>query len=151
MHRTLAFAALVAGVGGCNGESPPPPPIFPADYAETFQEVRDCRLSADHDLSFVRVYADPVALESYTTRAAPFPAGSLLVKEEHGDETCTDVLGFTAMFREDPGWDPEGGDWHWQKLDADRAVTQDGKLQRCSSCHGLCEAPDGFDWTCAAP
>ncbi len=152
MHRRLPIVLPFVALATCDGGSEPPPadPLFPADYAATFTEVRDCRTSADHDLTHVRVFADPVALDAYTTRGEPLPDGSLLVKEEHADETCTDLVGFAVMMREE-GYDPDRGDWHWQKLDADRRVTQDGRLERCGGCHSLCEEPSGFDWTCAEP
>lgn len=85
----------------------------------------------------------------YTTRAAPFPDGAVIVKQEHADDTCTDVIGWTAMRRE-AGFDPENGDWHWQNVELDRSVSEDGRVQRCQSCHAGCGiAPDGHDGTCS--
>lgn len=135
-----------------DGSSVPSEPLFPADYASSYVEVRDCRLSGDHEFNHVRVLADPGALASYRDRSSPFPVGSILMKEEYDDDACTMLVGFTAMQREPAGYDTAGGDWHWQKLDARRGVTQDGVVRRCRSCHEGCGVPpDGFDWTCAIP
>jgi hypothetical protein len=102
-------------------------------------------------LFYVRVLASPEAANAYANRDAPFPDGSVLVKEEHVDDACTDLARFAAMKRE-LGYAPEAGDWHWQRLSPDRTVEQDGKLATCSGCHQSCGVPpDGHDGTCAAP
>ncbi len=87
----------------------------------------------------------------YMARDEPFPVGSILLKEEYARDDCTDLDGYTVMRREPPGYDPESGDWHWQRLDTNRRVTEDGLVERCRSCHADCgEPPDGWDGTCAA-
>ena len=74
-----------------------------------------------------------------------------MLKAEHDDQECTDLVAITAMRRE-AGFDPESADWHWQRANADGTVIEDGKLAECSSCHSDCGIPpDGFDWTCAVP
>ena len=152
----LAFAligalAIATACSDDGGEPAPAEPLFPADYAATFQEVRSCRRSADHDLFYVRVLASAGAASVYANRDAPFPEGSVLVKEEHADDACTDLERITAMRRE-IGYAPQAGDWHWQRLSPDRAVELDGKLATCAGCHQSCGVPpDGHDWTCAAP
>ena len=151
MHlRALAIGLLATAViAGCPSDEPAAEPLFAAEYASTFREVRSCRRSGDHDLAYVKVWADPVALEAYTTRAMPFPDGSVIVKEEFADPACTSLTGWTAMRRE-AGLDPDAGDWHWQRLETDRTVSDDGLVQRCRSCHMECGvAPDGHDGTCS--
>jgi hypothetical protein len=138
---------------GCSDDEPALAlPIFPAEWAQTFEEVRDCRRSGDHDLNHVRILVDPAARGPYQNRNAAFPVGAVILKAEYADEDCTDLAGFTAMRREQPGYDPGGGDWHWQRTDAARAVIDDGIVGRCRSCHVLCGVPpDGHDGTCAIP
>lgn len=127
-------------------------PIFPADYAASYQEVRGCRKSADHDLHHVRVLASPEALSTYLQRDQPFPVGAVIVEQEYVDDQCSDLERFTAMKREASGYAPDAGDWHWQRLAKDRSVELDGKLPTCGGCHASCGvAPDGHDGTCAVP
>ncbi len=65
--------------------------LFPADYAATYQQVRACRFSIDHDMMNVRVLVSPDAYGVYTTRVGVFPAGAVIVKEEYAgaDTTCS--------------------------------------------------------------
>jgi hypothetical protein len=139
----------------CSDEPAPPPPpeaLFAADWASAYQEVRDCRRSGDHDLNYVRVLADEAARDTYLMRDEPFAVGAVILKPEYADEACTDLAGFTVMRRESPGYDPAGGDWHWQRADAARVVKDDGVIARCVSCHQGCGVPpDGHDGTCALP
>jgi hypothetical protein len=145
---------------GCADDETAPPPapaaIFAADWATSYEEVRDCRRSADHDLNFIVVLADALARDAYVDRMEPFPAGAVILKAEYADPACSDLAGFTAM-RRDPGFDPPdddspGGDWHWQRARADGTVSEDGVIARCKSCHEGCGvAPDGHDGTCAVP
>lgn len=127
---------------------PAPPsttPVFPADYASSFVETRDCRRSPDHDLAFIRVLASPGAAEVYSTRVGTFDEGAVVLKEEFSDPECADLLGWTAMRR-------ESGGWRWQEVDRDRTVVEDGAVERCASCHAACGlAPLGFEGTCAEP
>lgn len=159
-RTTTAFASwlLVSALSAACGDVTTPSeqtafePLFPADYAASYVEVRDCRRSGDHDLNYVRILADQAALEPYQKRSEPFPVGAVVLKVEHADEACGDITGYTAMRREETGYAPDAGDWHWQRLDRDRVVKDDGKIERCTSCHALCGVPpDGFDWTCSIP
>ncbi|MDP1825978.1 MAG: cytochrome P460 family protein [Archangium sp.] len=125
-----------------------PEPDFPADYAKTFTEVRDCRPSAEHDSHNIRILASPAALGPYTTRDAGFPPGAIVLKEERdfGDVTCTGpVLQWTVMTRQaDAGW-------QWQSVTAARHV-QGTNESRCIGCHATCGSPpEGYEGTCAVP
>ena len=132
--------------------------MFPADYATTFKEVRPCRAQAspDHDLHYVRILADPAAFAPYTKRDAAFPVGAVVLKEEYENEGCKDLVLWTAMRQEAAGYDATTGDWHWQEVGKDRAVTADGVVKRCASCHraGNPDAPNdqtGYRFTCSWP
>lgn len=145
----LAVAALALG---CGGGDDGPAPAFPADYAATYVEVRDCRMSSDHDLRYIRVVADPAALAPYRDRAAPFPDGAVVLKEEYEftDTACAgDVLEWTVMRKDAAATDGLG--WTWQRVDAERTVIED-RPEACVGCHEACgQAPDGYDGTCAVP
>jgi hypothetical protein len=142
----LAMCCLAIVLGACTDDEP----RFPADYAATFTEVRDCRRSADHDLHNIRVLADPEALAAYRDRLEPFPVGSIILKEEYdfADECMGDIVEWTVMQKTDSsarlGWD-------WQRVNADRSIKSDNS-SLCSNCHSSC-TPDenGYDSTCAVP
>lgn len=149
MRLEVVLLCLAAACGGDEAV-----PVFPADYASSYLEVRDCRTSADHDLGRVRVLADPAALEPYADRDAAFPPGAVVLKEEYefDDTTCTGAIaGWTAMaWLGDDAPDSQLG-WRWQRVDRDRAVVVEND-ERCSSCHAGCGiAPDGYLGTCAVP
>lgn len=136
---------LVAACGGGG-----PEPLFRADYAASFTEVRNCRSSGDHQLHKIRILADAAAQDAYTTRSAPFPVGAIVLKEEYdfADGSCSgDILEWTVMQKID------ATTWEWQRVTADREVAfQSEEPQRCIQCHAQCgRAPDGHDGTCALP
>lgn len=128
-----------------------PEPSFPAGYAASYSEVRDCRNSGDHELNRIRVLVDADALAAYRDRSADFPVGSVVLKEEHGfaDADCTDApVRWTVMTRLAAGSSPETLDWHWQDVDAARRVTSEND-SRCIGCHTGCGVPpEGYLGTC---
>jgi hypothetical protein len=130
-----------------------PEPVFPADFQSTYQEVRDCRRSGDHDLNYIRVLTAPEATDAYQYREVPFPVGAVVLKAEYADEGCSDLTGFTAMRKEPVGSAPAAGDWLWQRVSAKREVREEGAPTRCVSCHRPCQTSSagGYDWTCAEP
>lgn len=120
-------------------------PVFPADYTSSYVEVRDCRRSPEHDLSFMKVWTSPDATGPYQSRVGMFPEGAVVLKEEYSDSSCTDRLGWTVMRR-------EAGRWRWQEVLPDRTVLEDGPLAHCQACHEPCGLTrDGFEGTCAEP
>lgn len=142
--RWLYLAVLVAACGD-------PDPRFPADYAATYTQVRDCRSSSDHDLHRIRVLADPEALAPYMTRTSAFPVDSVVLKAEYdfGDTNCTGPeIEWTVMQKLAT---PEHLGWVWQRVAADRSVTTEND-SLCITCHTSCGiAPDGYDGTCTMP
>ena len=113
-------------------------------YAASYLEVRDCRRSPDHDLAYIRVLASPDAADAYTARTTSFPEGAIVLKEEHADPDCTDLVRVSAMLREE-------GDWRWQQVDADGTVLEIER-ERCAGCHAACGVPPGgHEGTCAEP
>jgi hypothetical protein len=149
--RWLVLTALLAA--GCEDEAPPAPApqaLLPADYLTTHPVVRGCRTSVEHDLRFIVIRAPAGTEQRYETGPFPHPAGTLLIKEEFSDRACTDLLGWTLMYKEPAGYDPDLGDWHWQRLDASKQVIQDGHVPRCVSCH-LAPACRARDFACAEP
>src|SRR4051794_38688905 len=116
--RALGVLALLAA---CGSDGNSEQVLFPADYATTYQQVRNCRHSIDHDLQTIRVLASPDAVTPYMGRAAPFPVGSIVIKEQYDadDTTCAGpILQWTVMQKLPAGTDTDNLDWEWQRVDA---------------------------------
>jgi hypothetical protein len=149
-----AAAGLMVGCGGDDDDGGVETTLFPASYADTYQEVRDCRKSGDHDLNQVRVLADPAALAPYQDRVDPFPEGAVVIKEEYdfADTTCSgELVQWTVMSRTAEGAAPDQLDWHWQTVGPDRSVVDDNEVS-CAGCHSDCGVPPvGYAGTCAMP
>lgn len=154
MSVRRALLALVSLVVACPGDDGGPviEPLFPADFASRYTEVRPCMPSGDHDLHNVRILVDDVAHDPYVDRTAPFPEGAIVLKQEYdfGDTTCSgDTLSWTVMRRLAEGSSPDTLDWHWQQVDPDRTVVSEDE-PRCIACHTGCGVPpDGYEGTCA--
>ena len=113
-----------------------PEPIFPADYAQSYVEVRDCRYSLEHGGIHIRVLTDPASAEAYEADASQLPVGSVVIKEEYSDAECkpSELIRWRAMRKEAPGFDVEDGDWHWQWVTPRREVVENTKTS-CIGCH----------------
>ncbi len=149
--RTAPWGSIAGAVllAGCFQDSTPQHSAFlPLDYQTKFQAVRTCRAVADHNLAYQRVFANDVAAGPYSAGNYPLPAGSVVVAEQHGDPGCNGLTGFYLMAKENPGYDPANHDWHWQRLDANQRVLEDGKLGKCSSCHAQSTCND---YLCSPP
>ncbi|MCX5746807.1 MAG: cytochrome P460 family protein [Proteobacteria bacterium] len=128
-------------------------PLFPADWATSFTEVRNCRASSDHDLNNIRVVVDAAALGPYTTRTSAIPEGAVVLKPEYdfGDVDCSGIpVQWTVMVRDDSQPSSHLG-YRWQRVDAAMKVVSENE-SRCFNCHAGCGvAPDGYQGTCAIP
>lgn len=126
------IAAVNANLGGC-----PIEPIFPADYRDTYTLVRDCRLSIEHGGVMIQVWANDIGAQAYLDEDNPLPVGSVVVKDEYEGTDCETEADFgrwRAMRKEEPGFDPDDGDWAWQWVNADRSVLLNDKAT-CIGCH----------------
>jgi hypothetical protein len=122
------IAAVNAALSGCPAAPSPTPtiviePIFPANYRDTFTEVRDCRLGLEHGGELIRVLANSIAAQPYLNNQNPLLQGSIVVKEEYdlNATDCSDpakIVSWSAMRKEMPGFDPVDRDWHWQRVPA---------------------------------
>jgi hypothetical protein len=135
----------------CGDEPAREQPLFPADYASSYVEVRNCRASTDHDLTRVRVLAAPDTAAAYMGRDEPFDPGALVLKAEYdyADTSCEgEIASWTLMRRLVEGSSPQTLDWEWQDVDADRRVVSTND-SRCVGCHTACGMPPGgYQGTC---
>ena len=151
MSRLLGLTLIACLGAGCFQDSTQQHSAFlPINYQSTFQTVRSCRLNVQHSNQYQRVLADPTfAADPYTSGSYPLPAGSVVVAEEHGnDPSCNNLVGYYLMAKEKPGYASTAGDWHWQELDSNQRIIQDGRLTTCSSCHAQ---PPCNDFLCSPP
>jgi hypothetical protein len=121
--------AVTASLTGC--------PIFPADYRSNYTEVRGCRNSIEHGGVSIRVFTNDVATRPYLDGANPLPLGSIVVKEEYDGPECEndgELLRWRVMRKEEAGFDPQDGDWHWQWVDRGGRVRFNDKTT-CIGCH----------------
>lgn len=153
MRAFPGLLALSLTLACAQVDSPNAPVVLPADYKATFMQVRDCRPSADHDLHHIVVRVKPELAAAYNAGPYPLPAGSLVVKEEFGDQDaqCQNLLGYTVMRKEAGGYFPAGGDWQYFTLDSLGAVLVGGPQPRCASCHTSCPGGRDRDRLCANP
>lgn len=150
--HVLAVLIFWGVAAGCSGKEPPAPSPgsdawFPSNFRTSYERVRECRLSIEHDLLHIVIYADPDNSERYLNEDYPFDPGAVVVKEEFADEECSERSGFTVMRKADPGEHEDTLGWQWQRLDANRALIS-ANVAQCTACHADCEARD---YTCALP
>jgi hypothetical protein len=150
-RRSSSLMLACAGIAlvGCPESDPSPAGFVPHDYAERFEEVRDCRFSVEHDSVYIRILAAPEAAAAYRDGQYPFEVGTVIVKQEFRDASCTDVLGVTAMQRLATGEAPEHGDWSWERAGPNLTVVDGVDPAGCAACHQACTS--GRDLTCADP
>jgi hypothetical protein len=145
---SLGWGFLGLLVLGCDDAGPVP--RFPADFAQTYLEMRNCRHSHEHELRHIRVFASPGAQLPYKNLhlATPYPEGATLVKLEYELAGCNpaDLVEYTVMYKGKGG----EGDWFWQRVSVDRMVDEEGTLRDCINCHRVhCSPPFGYDLSCA--
>jgi len=146
----LALTAYFLGAGCFQDSTAQHSAFLPLNaYPSTFQTVRSCRLNVSHANQYQQVLANNIAADAYTTGTYPLPAGSVVVAEEHGnDSSCNSLNSYDLMAKEQPGYDSAAHDWHWQELDVNQRIIQDGHLTTCSSCHAQ---PPCNDFLCSPP
>ena len=133
---------LICVLCACSSPTEPDgePLLFPSNFADTYEELRDCRLSNAHDMHFISVAANAKAADHYREGRYPLPIGSILVKTLHDDPACTTPVGYVAMRKDD--------NWVWQETTASYEVRDTGQLQSCIACHSTC---GDRDLTCTDP
>lgn len=145
------FAACGVGGGGCDSDSDKTPvepqPIDSAALAavavgfatgDLVQVSKDYSPS-QHSGSNVRVWVSLDALDAYraidpdANTAEKFPEGAIILKEQLTRDGAVDA--YTMMVKGRAGFAPASGDWHWQRIGADGAITHEGQIGFCISCH----------------
>ena len=156
----LALAMILLSCGG-GGSSPAVTSLVPANYATTYTQVRGCRTTVEHAnaiaaqgiVTNIRVLINPEAAAAYLANAPTLPVGTVVIKEESDAADCSHVTAWSVNVKEAPGYDTANHDWHWQRvLASSNAVLEDGRVNRCFSCHQDSEcAPMNRDLMCTTP
>jgi hypothetical protein len=150
VKRSAVSLVLAVSVLGCGPEGAFPPEMDPDAWIEARPP---CTLSHDHDLTYIRVWADPAAHPIYTTFDGAYPAGATLLKGMYRDEECEELVGFVTMVKLEPGSAPEDMDWDWRRYDetGHEMVNPRRIPSTCVDCHvwHCGEQPYGWDLTCS--
>ena len=127
-------------------------PLFPPDFLDSYILVRECRLSVEHNLTYVRVYVDSTGAQSYLNGTYPLPVGTVSVKTMADNEQCDGgIVEYAVMVKGSAGTAPSTNDWIWQSVNSDRSVRLSGTIFEgaCISCHEDCTK--GRDYMCTDP
>ncbi|GEM_PF-2433458 len=144
------FFSLACFVSGCSGDktagkSAQSVPEAPAEVSlELIKEYRDwqravANVNTDAHMSAIKdVYVNDRGIASFRSGEMPFPAGSVIVKENFkplsGGEKGA-LMALTAMVKMNAGYHPEGGDWAYIQTVPGFSETTLGKVEKCASCH----------------
>ena len=154
-RHSIGLLCVAATVLTACADDPPEPSrdaVFPADYRESFVQLRTCRQSIEHDLEFVELWVSPdhaALFDDCVSPAlpcdAPLPAGVVVIKPQFLDAGCSTPIRTAAAQRlhgEDLG---DGAAWLWQEVDPDgRSTGNDGTA--CIACHQHCDP--AYDLRC---
>lgn len=139
--KRAAGAEMVAGYRGWSRVNPEPA-VFHSRIAimcalPTAEQRRLEYEQNPHRDKFVTVYVNDAGRRAMLEESRPrFPAGSLIVKEKLPARDSKEPELLTAMYKREPGYDPEGGDWEYMVLDGEaKEVRSRGKLESCRACH----------------
>lgn len=138
--KTYVFCMFLAAVTvmGCNSEVEiDPNAFFPQDYETSFAQIGACRKSAVHSDPHYLLHVNTSSKDAFSA-GMPLPEGTVLVKTQYQDDSCSDLSRWTVMKKREAGYDPMNADWEWQNLDGEGKVAEQGKVVYCASCHAGC-------------
>jgi hypothetical protein len=107
------------------------------------QDYKNCELvkkdvaSPAHMNAIKDVYVNSIGIEAFKAGSVPFPAGTIITKENYANESGAKgaLQALTCMVKMEAGYDPDNGDWAYVSTGADAAVQEKGKLAMCIECH----------------
>ena len=132
--------ALCVAIGVVHATMPEPNPDKLWTYITQTSAYDTWDFWADHmDLQpgaaphgpYHKVYVNKRGLDSLS---APVHYGTLIVKENYGDEMGKDLKAVTVMYKV-KGYNPEAGDWFWVKYTSGGVAEKFGKPEGCINCH----------------
>ena len=132
----LSFSILAFGIAGCEVDLDPNA-FFPQDYETSFTKLGGCRESARHSDPRYFLYITATSAEAFKA-GMPLPEGTVLLKEQYGDNNCEDFSRWTVMKKREAGFDADNFDWEWQNVDGEGEIAETGKIGYCANCHKPC-------------
>ena len=90
--------------------------------------------------AYLKLYANPVAIEAARAGQTEMPDGAFIVKENYAKDRET-LAAVTPMYKV-KGYNPSAGDWFWAKYGPDGAVQTAGKVDSCINCHAAVKQND---------
>jgi len=131
---------MVIGIGVVNAMKPEPNPDklwryitegVPYDTWGFWDDHKGLQPGAAPHGPFHKVYVNKRGLDSMR---APVQYGTLIVKDNYGDEMGTDLKAVTVMYKV-KGYNSEAGDWFWVKYTPEGKAEKFGSPQGCIDCH----------------
>lgn len=85
---------------------------------------------------FSVVYVNPTGRDGMFSARPQFPTGSIIIKEKLSDSLSGSTELVAMMIKQQPGYDPEGGDWEYRVSESYSMRTiETGRLEHCRNCH----------------
>lgn len=94
--------------------------------------------SKGHGETWVEIYVNELAEETYRNATGPYPVCAKVVKAAYEDEGGTEFWSLTVMVKMPQGYDPENGDWWYANYHNAAGIkpVKQGKLYHdCILCH----------------
>ena len=111
-------------------------------YPEHVEDAR--KRSGPHAHTSIRIFMNDDAATAFRDQVAPYPVGSVIVKEKQGLEYHADATsprqtaktsdGVGGMLKRAPGYDPRNGDWEYFYFENPTRIEQ-GRIDTCIECH----------------
>ena len=129
-NQTVKSVAIEAGTLGDCGAKP-----F-EDWPNWTRINDDLLHSEGHRNSWVDIFVNDLAEDTYLSAAAPYAECSIVVKLVYSGEHRDRLSGIAVMVKMPAGYDPDNGDWWYGKLDyTGKYVILQGVLEDCIQCH----------------
>jgi len=107
---------------------------WPKDQWNDFSTL--LRSGAPHG-GVVRIYVNDIALSAAGGFKGQLPEGAIIVKENYtGTDPASpgELDALTVMYKV-KDYDPQNGNWFWEKVKPDGKVDVEGKVGMCQGCH----------------
>ena len=89
--------------------------------------------------AILRTFVNDIAYDAIQHGLTELPEGSILSKQNFTPEK---VLAATTIMVKIEGFNPDGGDWFWAKVQPDGTIDAAGTPAGCIGCHGAKKAND---------
>ncbi len=128
-------------------------PVLPTRVFMNPQVSRACEpgLPSNHSLvlkstvhqALIQVYVTPESAAAMKTHSAKFATGTVILKQKFASPTATHAELYTGMFKREPGYSPDCGDWEFFTVSGDgKTLMSRGLIKKCVSCHKHYEKSD---------